>query len=270
MNAPDLGFTDLAIAAGLLAVPAAASAWWRLGLLRPLGWSALRMVLQLGAAGWLLTWMLDLASPLWVLALLTLMTGFAAREATGRQARPFAGQWSLAIAFVSTAAALLLALGAALLTAVRPDPWFQARVLIPLGGMILGNSLTAVALSSHALTELVEREARSVEARLALGDAFGRAVAPLARRALAQALMPTINAMAATGLVFLPGMMTGQILAGVAPMLAVKYQLLIMLLLAGASTTGALLSVRLAVWRLGDERGRLRLDHLRPAAARRD
>jgi len=263
MSAPQLGPGDLAIAASLLTLPALASAWWRLGLLKPLLISAARMGLQLLLAGWLLTHLLALDSPVWVLAVLLAMLLFAAREAVARQKLPFAGAWSLAIALAATAATLVLTLGTALFTHLRPDPWFEARVLIPLGGMILGNVLTAVALATHSLNELAVREARSIEARLALGASFSEAIAPITRRTLTQALMPTINSMAATGLVFLPGMMTGQILAGVEPMLAVRYRLLIMFLLAGGATCAALIAVRMGAWRLSDERGRLRLDHLR-------
>lgn len=262
MNVPQLGPADLGLAACLLALPALASAWWKLGLLRPLATAALRMGLQLSAAGYILTWLLDLASPLWVAAVLMLMVLFATREAVGRQDTRFRGWGSHRIALAATATALVAALGTALLTAVRPVPWFEARVLIPLAGMILGNSLTAIALVSHSLSDLARREARAIEARLALGDSFQTAFTPLARRALTQALMPIINNMAATGLVFLPGVMTGQILAGVEPLLAVKYQILIMFLLAGGTSSGALVALRLTIRRLADRRGRLRLDRL--------
>ncbi len=263
-TAPDLPLAHLALAAGLLALPLGASAWLRLGLVRPLLVAAVRMVAQLFAIGLVLDALLAVRSPFWIAALIALMVGFAGREAMARQERPLAGVWGYGVATLAMAAGLALALSVALATEVRPDPWFDARVVIPLGGMMLGNAMTGVALALSGLVRGVETEGRAVEARLALGEPIEAAMRPLVRRALAQGLMPTINAMAATGLVFLPGMMTGQILAGAAPLVAVKMQLLVMLLISGSTALGALVAVRLAARRLGDERHRLRLDRLAP------
>jgi len=263
-SAPDLPLTHLVLAAGLLALPLGASAWLRLGLARPLLVAAVRMAAQLFAIGLVLDALLRVQVPLWIAALLAVMLAFAGREVRARQERPLAGAWGYGVATLSMAAGLTVALGVALATAVRPDPWFDAGVLIPLGGMILGNAMTGVALAVSALVRGVESEGRAVEAQLALGEPIDVALRPLVRRALAQGLMPTINAMAATGLVFLPGMMTGQILAGVAPLVAVKMQLLVMLLISGGTGLGALLAVRLTAHRLSDERHRLRIDRLVP------
>src|SRR3954447_10682971 len=101
-----------------------------------------------------------------------------------------------------------------------------------------------------------------IEARLMLGATKWEGAAPVTRDALRSALMPTINSMAATGLVSLPGMMTGQILGGVPPVEAVKYQILVMFLLAGGTGFGAVAAVLGGVYRLTDARHRLRLDRL--------
>src|SRR2546421_8040910 len=111
----------------------------------------------------------------------------------------------------------------ALLTALRPNPWYDPRYAIPLLGMILGNCMTGISLGLDTLTtSLVSRRA-GVEAQLMLGATRREAVAPVTRQALRSALMPTINSMSATGVVSLPGMMTGQILGGVPPAEAVKF-----------------------------------------------
>ena len=104
-----------------------------------------------------------------------------------------------------------------------------------------------------------------VEARLMLGGTRFEAMQPVRREALRRALLPIINSMSATGVVSLPGMMTGQILGGVAPAEAVKYQILIMFLIAGGTGLGAVAAVLGGVFRLTDARHRLRLDHLAPA-----
>jgi putative ABC transport system permease protein len=126
--------------------------------------------------------------------------------------------------------------------------------------MILGNCMTGIALGLDTLTtSLVSRRA-GVEAQLMLGATRQEVVAPVTPQALRSALMPTINSMSATGVVSLPGMMTGQILGGVPPAEAVKYQILVMFLIAGGTGLGAVTAV------LGG-RDRLRLDRLRPPKA---
>jgi putative ABC transport system permease protein len=155
----------------------------------------------------------------------------------------------------------------ALVTALRPNPWHDPRYAIPLLGMILGNCMTGIALGLDTLTtSLVSRRA-SVEAQLMLGATRQVAAAPVTREALRSALMPTINSMAVTGVVSLPGMMTGQILGGVPPAEAVKYQILVMFLIAGGTGLGAVMAVLGGVYRLTDARHRLRLDRLNAAKA---
>ena len=133
---------------------------------------------------------------------------------------------------------------------------------LPLFGMILGNVMIGTSLGLHTLTGHLKRDRATVEAQLLLGANRWTATAPVVRRALKNGFMPIINSMSAIGIVFLPGMMTGQILAGVDPQQAVKYQLLIMFLIAGATGLGVLLAVFGMTWRLTDSRDRLRLDRL--------
>jgi putative ABC transport system permease protein len=152
----------------------------------------------------------------------------------------------------------------ALTTALRPDPWYDPRYAIPLLGMILGNAMTGVALGINTLTGGVAVRRSAVEARLMLGATRLEALGPVIRQSLRSALMPIINTMSATGVVSLPGMMTGQILGGVAPMEAVKYQILILFLISGAIGLGATAAVMGSVYRLTDARHRLRVDRLAP------
>jgi putative ABC transport system permease protein len=130
--------------------------------------------------------------------------------------------------------------------------------------MVLGNTMTGVSLGLHTLTSNLTRERAAVEARLMLGANRREALLPVTRAALKAAMMPIINSMAATGLVALPGMMTGQILAGADPSEAVKYQILVMFLIAGGTAIGATGVVLAGGRRLTDSRHRLRLDRLHP------
>lgn len=128
--------------------------------------------------------------------------------------------------------------------------------------MILGNTMTGISLGLDVLTNGVVRERAAVEACLALGGTRYQALLPVIRDALRSGFMPTINGMAAIGLVSLPGMMTGQILAGVEPVDAVKYQLLVMFLIAGGTGLGKLAAVIGGGRLLTDHRHRLRLDRI--------
>ena len=150
----------------------------------------------------------------------------------------------------------------ALTTQVAPDPSYHPQYALPLLGMVLGNTMTGVGLALDALTSGLITGRAGVEARLTLGETIRSATLPVVRKALRTALMPTVNAMAATGLVTLPGMMTGQILSGVEPQEAVKYQLLVMFLISGGTAIGSIAAVYGGVWRLTDRRHRLRLDWL--------
>ena len=123
--------------------------------------------------------------------------------------------------------------------------------------------MTGISLGLDALTNAVVLEKPAIDARIALGATRFVALQPVMRQALRRGLMPTINAMAATGIVSLPGMMTGQILAGVPPEQAVRYQLLIMFLISASTGLGLFMTLVGGAWRLTDSRHRLRLDRLK-------
>ncbi|HUI16350.1 MAG TPA: iron export ABC transporter permease subunit FetB [Alphaproteobacteria bacterium] len=265
MNFVPLGYGDVAIAAVLVLVNGLLSLWFALGLERQIAVATLRMVIQLVLVGLVLHALFNAEAPFWTLLAALVMIAFAGRESVARQERPFTGWWSygLGTSTVLMAAGLVTVL--ALTTAVRPQPWYDPRFAIPLLGMILGNTMNGISLGLNTLTVAAARERNAIEARLALGATRWEALGTVTRGALKSGMLPIINSMSATGLVSLPGMMTGQILSGVAPEQAVKYQLLIMFLIAGSTALGSLAAVMLGAARLTDQRHRLRLDRLRPA-----
>ncbi|MFW5845697.1 MAG: ABC transporter permease, partial [Planctomycetota bacterium] len=146
---------------------------------------------------------------------------------------------------------------------VQPDPWWNPRYAIPLLGMMLGNTMNGIALGIDGLTTAVVDHRGAIEGRLLLGQTSRQAMLPVQRRCLRTALMPLLNKMSVTGVVALPGMMTGQILGGSPPMRAVAYQVLIMFLIAGSTGIGSVLAVLGGSRLLVDERERLRTDRLR-------
>ena len=128
--------------------------------------------------------------------------------------------------------------------------------------MLLGNTMNGIALALDRLTQTAWEQRETIEARLMLGHTTDEAVYGIRQQVFRSGLIPIINAMAAAGIVSLPGMMTGQILAGAPPVEAVKYQIMIMFLIAAGAGFGTLAAVHLSVRRLFDERERLRLDRL--------
>jgi putative ABC transport system permease protein len=262
-----LDYSDLALASLLVIANAALSIALDLGLARRILIAASRMVVQLMLVGLVLKVLFAAVSPLWTGVAALSMVLFAGQEIMARQDRRFTGWWSYGIGTGSMLLAAGLVTLFGLTTQLRPDPWYDPRYAIPLLGMVLGNTMTGISLGLHTLTSSVADQRGAIEARLALGAEIRQAMGPLVRKALKNAAMPIINTMGTTGLVALPGMMTGQILAGVEPVEAVKYQILIMFLISGGTTAGAVAAVLGATARLTDHRHRLRLDRL--AAGRR-
>ena len=261
-----LTYWDVALAAVFLVLNGALSIWLDLRLERQLLIAAVRMIVQLVLIGFVLKALFAISSP-WLTGLAALtMSAFAGREIWARQERVLAGVWGYGLGGTAMMFAGVLVTTIALTTQIQPDPWWTPRLALPLFGMILGNTMTGVSLGLDTLNTAVHRERTAIEAQLLLGATRWSATAPFVRQALRSGFMPIINAMAATGIVSLPGMMTGQILSGVDPAEAVKYQLLIMFLIGGATGFGVLVAVLGNIWRLTDERHRLRLDRLREAA----
>ncbi len=226
MNLITLDAWDLLLAALLIGLNAFFSIWLRLSLERQLLIAALRMIVQLTLMGFVLKTLFAISSLPFTLTALTFMALFAGNEVHGRQERRFTGWWSYGV------------------------------------GTISGNTMTGISLGLNTLTAQVARERISVEAQLALGATFLQAIRPLLRGAAKTGFIPIVNSMAAVGLVSLPGMMTGQILSGVDPIEAIKYQMLIMFLITGGTGLGVMIAVHAGAWRLTDRRHRLRLDRL--------
>lgn len=265
MNVIEPSVVQLSVAAVLLVLLAATLWLARLGVSRALLIAAVRTALQLSLIGVVLEALFALGALLWVALLALVMLLIAGREVWARQQRPLAGSWGFAIGtlsmFVSAFSVTLLTLT----VIIGPDPWYQPQYAIPLLGMFLGNTMNSITLSLDRLTESAWRQRAVIEARLMLGQGAQQALGEVRRAAIRSGFIPVINAMAAAGVVSLPGMMTGQILAGSPPALAVKYQILIMFGITLGSGFGSLVAVLLASRRLFDSRQRLRLDRLRPA-----
>lgn len=227
----DLSLAQLALALLLVGVVIAISVRQGLDIGRDLVVGSLRAVVQLYLVGLILAVVFQAAQWYWVLLILAVMTAVAAQAVTSRLAKPLPharGIAALALT-VSTAVTLAYVIG----VIVRVRPWYKPQYIIPIAGMILGSAMTGAALAADRLQGDLGVRADEVEARLALGFSGREAVQPMARTALRAAMIPTVNGMMTIGIVQLPGMMTGQILAGSSPLLAIKYQLVVVFMQAG-------------------------------------
>ncbi len=219
----------------------------RLGQAGALAVSAARLVVQLVVLGAVLGWVFGSDSP-WVVGLVALGMLAASGQAVGARWPRGRSAWALrwqAFGVLAVGAGLVLAVGMRLSLGLRP--WYEPSTVIPMLGMILGNSVNGVALAADRLDAELRTNRDLVELRLALGATAGQAAREPLRAAVGAGLLPTIQNMALAGVVSIPGMMTGQILAGAPVDGALRYQILIYLLIAGTVgiSTLLLLAIRL-------------------------
>lgn len=225
----DVSWVGLATSLVLVAVAAAISVWQGLGLERQVVWAAARALVQLLLVGGLLVVLFAPGRPLWwSLAWAAGMVVYAGDVA--RRRAPEVPRLA-PLAVTAFAAAAVVTLG--VLFALRVFP-LEPRTLVPIAGMMIGNSMTATVLVARRLVDELRDKRDEVEARLGLGQPYRQAAAPYLRTALRSALSPQIETTKATGLVFLPGAMTGLILAGVSPVQAVLVQAVVMFLILGS------------------------------------
>jgi putative ABC transport system permease protein len=262
MNMISLSAADLGLAALLVIILAVLSRRMQLGLEGQLLIAATRTVIQLLLIGLVLETLFSHVNFLWITAMAIVMLLAAGREVMARQQRRFKGAWGFGMGtfamFISSFTVTVLAL----ITIIGTDPWYTPQYAIPLLGMMLGNTMNGISLGLDRLTQTTWQQRAIIEQRLMLGANRTEAILEIRREAMRSGMMPMINAMAAAGLVSLPGMMTGQILAGSPPIEAVKYQILIMLLITAGTGFGVSVALGLASRKLFDERHRLRLDTL--------
>jgi len=235
----ELQLVDLALAYGLVLLTLALSRRQQLGLERPLLIASLRMVVQLLAIGYLLELVFALRQPLAVLAVLLVMGLFALQVMGGRIEQKFPGFYRVTGLALLTGCGLVTFLFCGAIVGFAP--WYDPRYLIPLAGMIFGNSMNGATLAAERLGSEIRQHRAEIETALCLGASPRQAVQGALRSAYRAALIPATNSMAAMGIVALPGMMTGQILSGTAPLVAVRYQIAIMCAITGSVALTALL-----------------------------
>jgi putative ABC transport system permease protein len=232
MDEAAIGWTGLALSLILVGVAVGLSVWQGLRLEREMLWATGRALVQLLAVGYVLVLIVDDDTPVvWAWVWVVAMLGFAAVTAR-RRAPEVPGITWLTLAATSGSACLSLFVVFGL--GVYPT---VGRAIVPIAGMMIGNSIGSIVVASRrVLGELADRRAE-VEARLALGQPWQQASRPFVRSALRTAVTSQVESTKAVGLVFLPGAMTGLILAGADPVDAVLVQAAIMYLILGCVAT---------------------------------
>ncbi|MET3925443.1 iron export ABC transporter permease subunit FetB [Devosia sp. 2618] len=264
MNSLIFSTTELLLASGLIVASAGLSLLLSLSIHRQLLISGVRMVVQLLLVGLVLRFIFESGSPWLTLALLIAMLTAASYEVGARQKWRLSGGWHFALSGVAVSTATILVAGFALSTLASTSDWTAPRVVIPIAGIVLGTAMSATSVALNALLDGISSARNGIEAQLALGRTRNEAMRPMLRKAIHAGTIPVINQMAGAGIITLPGIMSGQILAGQDPLTAAQSQIFLMFLLSGAAIASIVIAVWLAILRLTDDRHRLRLDRLKP------
>jgi putative ABC transport system permease protein len=235
-----VSLAQVAATLALVGVAVLISFWERADLERDIAVAAFRSFVQLTAIGYVIKAIFASDNLLFVAALLAAMVVFGAITARKRATR-VPGAFAPLLIALALAAATTLGLVVAL-GVFKPT----ARYLVPVGGMVIGNAMTAAAVALDRLGDEVADSANLIEATLALGATATEAMRPAIRRSLRSGMIPLIDSTKTTGLIFFPGTMVGMLLAGAAPIDAVRLQLILLYVLLGSVSLGALIAVLLA------------------------
>ncbi len=206
------------------------------------------VICALALIGLVLKQIFSLSSAAPVLGLAAVMTLIAGFAAVRRIDHRFDSIYPSAL--VAVWASTWLVTSITVLLIVRPQPWHSPQVVIPLLGMVLGNSLTGISLGLDRFLSDLRGRRDEVELHLSLGGTRWEACRDAFANATRTAMIPILNTMSVAGVVSLPGMMTGQLLAGAPPIQAVQYQIMIMFVIAAAIAIGVMLALTAAFFRV--------------------
>ena len=258
---PDLSYIDLAIVSLLVLASVGMSLLERLGLVKDIIVSCLRAFIQLTAVGFVLAALFRNVELYWVALAVLVMIAAAVQAGRSRLEVRIPGltlDMTVAMSVVSIAT-LFFVVG----LVIRPALWYDPQIIVPLAGMIIGNTMTATTLAANRYLAELRLQQQDVEALLALGATSEQAAANVSRESIRSALIPSIAGMMVVGIALLPGTMTGQILAGQDPNQAVRYQIVVQYMMLFAAVATSLVIVRLIHRRYFTRGHQLRLELLR-------
>lgn len=237
----EISFLQLLFALLFVLVAQGASFVYHLGLNRDITVGTLRTFAQLFLMGYALTFIFRLENVWFTLGIFGVMAvsaSFIIRGRVKEKQVPYMLPTFLTM-FISYFTVAIFVTG----LVVGASPWWEPRYFLPIGGMVIGNSMSALAISLERLFREMRQQKNLIETHLSLGANYREASAEIFRNAVTAGMIPSINAMMGVGLVFIPGMMSGQILAGADPLQAIRYQIVIMLMLVGSTATTSIITI---------------------------
>lgn len=218
--------------------------------------SSLRMSVQLVLVGYILAYVFEQQKPIFTIAAIVIMEVFAILNIFKRVKISLTPAIKKVIA-ISMLLGTLTSLLFFIFVVIGLNPWYEPRYFIPIGGMIIGNSMTGITLGVNQLVRGMNEKSHLVENALMLGAEPKIAARSIVNNAFDSAILPTVNSMVGMGIVFIPGMMTGQILSGTSPLTAIEYQIATMLGILGSVSLTVILFVQLGYKTFFNDRSQL-------------
>lgn len=239
MNIIDISYGQLMLSLVFILISGIASIKLKLGLEKDMIWGTARTFAQLFIIGYVLKYVFAIGNAYLVLLLFTGMILFAAYTIKGRVKERSVAYFIPT--FISMFFSYMLVTIVVTSLIVNVQPWYLPQYFIPIGGMVVGNSMSAIAISLERIFSDIRKRREEIELYLSLGANHREATEDLTKEAIKAGMIPSINSMMAVGIVFLPGMMTGQILAGADPIISIKYQIVVMLMIVGSTALGSII-----------------------------
>jgi len=243
VNMAEITWVQLVLCLVFILVAGIASLRFRLGLTKDLLWGTVRTFAQLFLVGYVLEFIFQIENVFLVLTLYVWMIFWAARAVRARVKEPTVHLFTPT--FVSMVVSYLAIAVFVTAVIVQARPWFAPQYFITLGGMIIGNSMNAISIGLDRMFSDVRKQREQIELAFCLGATYQEATSTILRDAIRAGMIPSINALMTVGLVSLPGMMTGLILADADPTEAIRYQIVVMLMLVASTAIGSVVVIHI-------------------------
>lgn len=256
MTTVDIPLVQMILLYLFLLIPAGVILFLKLPTIKKMLISVIRMTVQLFLVGLYLRFLFEenniLLNLLWLFIMVTVASRHVLKSAHLKIQKLVP---SVLMSLVSSVGIILFLF---IISIIQPEPLYDARYLIPIGGMLLGNCLTANIIAVNTFSETIKQENKEIQTALTFGATGFESVLPYIRIAVHKAITPVVTTIGTLGLVSLPGMMTGQLLGGSFPVVAIKYQVAIMIAILSVTTLSVFLNVLFLSKNLFDERGTIR------------